>query len=143
MSRLKKHKSSDLEQSERSERRAKSDDLQKPIRSSRVATAAKRPRIDNAFKQKVINELNELPKGEKGLYLRKKGLYSSQVSVWRKEMQKNTKKPPTLKDENSFLEKRIKKLEARNKTLEDLIELQKKMAEILVTQSQDDQEQLK
>lgn len=123
-------KSSALAQSERSERRANADDADQKIPSSRVATDIKKRRLDNSFKFKVLGDLESLPTGERGLYLRQNGLYASQVSAWRKNMKPN-EVPKSVKDENAQLKKEIERLTKRNATLEGLIEIQKKMANLL------------
>lgn len=122
--------SSALAQSERSERRANADDAGQMAPNSRVATDIKKRRLDNHFKLKVLNDLENLPMGEKGLYLRQNGLYSSQVSIWRKNMKKD-KPSKSLKEEIMLLKKENERLEKRNAKLEGLIEIQKKMALIL------------
>lgn len=124
-----------LARNERSECSAKHDSFRNLNDSGRVATDVKKRRLDASFKQSVVEELNRLTHGEKGLYLRKMGLYASQVYLWRNEMarskNKNLVKKTTLEQENQFLREQILKLENRNKTLEGLIELQKKMADFL------------
>ena len=122
--------SSALAQFERSERRANADDADQKIPSSRVATDIKKRRLDNSFKFKVLGDLESLPTGERGLYLRQNGLYASQVSAWRKNMKPN-EVPKSIKDENAQLKKEIERLTKRNATLEGLIEIQKKMANLL------------
>jgi predicted nuclease with TOPRIM domain len=111
---------------------ANSNILDSKIQSTRVATTipAKR-RLDRSFKINTLNELDSLQRGEKGLYLRQRGLYSSQVSLWRKELKTIPKESLSVKEELTTLKKENTRLQKRNETLEGLIELQKKMAEIL------------
>lgn len=45
---------------------------------------AARPKFTLAFKLQVVSEIEALPRGERGSYLRRMGLYSSTVDGWRK-----------------------------------------------------------
>ncbi len=121
---------------------ANSNDSLSKEQSTRVATAIPpRRRLDRSFKLNTINELDSLARGDKGLYLRQRGLYSSQVSLWRKELKDKSPKSLSAKDELKVLKRENDKLKKRNETLEGLIELQKKMAEILNLENSDELKQ--
>ena len=99
-------------------------------------------------KLRILREIDALPshKGEIGRYLRSKGLYFSVVHSWRQsrargELTATTKNrgPAPLKTKDQIriavLEKANLKLQKDLEISHKLIELQKKIAEILGTQS--------
>lgn len=117
----------------------KSPKFTKSDQISRVATATpRRRRLDRSFKLQTLNEFDNLLNGEKGLYLRQRGLYSSQLSLWRKELKNKSTQSLSAKEELKLLKKENEKLRKRNETLEGLIEVQKKMAEILNQENSDE-----
>src|SRR5690606_8050951 len=127
-----KRKTPDLARNERRECSAKSGVLPGSNDSGRVETDVHRKRKDLSFRKEVVNAYDSLTRGEKGLYLRKLGLYAAQVSLWRNDLNQSKKsnRKLNLEEEIAALKKQNEKLKTRNKTLEGLIELQKKMAEI-------------
>lgn len=106
---------------------------------SRVPPKAKRRTISGPERAKIIKDLDRLPRGERGAYLRQLGLYSGQISSWRKQQLEGLsgKRGPKPKRAEA-LEKRLAELERENRQLKsklkraDLVnELQKKIAEAL------------
>jgi hypothetical protein len=99
-------------------------------------------RFTAQYKIKVLNEAEKLTPVERGAYLRKRGLYSSHLSRWRNQAakgllsalskvpgRKSTKDP---KDEQiAHLTKQNQKLQTKLKQAEIIIDIQKKVAELL------------
>lgn len=97
------------------------------------------------FKQRILNEADACTHtGEVGAMLRRHGLYSSHLTSWRKQREAGTlaglaprkrgrKATPRhpLTDEVARLERENKRLLARAERAERLVELQKKVAELL------------
>ncbi len=94
----------------------------------------------------TLNQYSEKP-GELSALLRKKGLYSSHISNWRKQLNSDgniaavkrgrrpddseTKATKALAEENRSLRKEEAKLERRLKRAELMLDIQKKASELL------------
>ncbi len=100
-----------------------------------------RRRFSSAEKQRLLAEHDALPKGEKSAWLRQQGLYVSQLANWRKTLEEEGNqglepKPGGRQAKDSRdrrieqLEKEKARLEHRAKVAEDLVELQKKLANL-------------
>lgn len=107
-----------------------------------VLATPKRRRFSAEEKRRLLGEYEATPKGERGAFLRRNSLYSSHIDTWRKlvaagatkalEPQKrgrkaNPKADPEverLRGENAFLRARLAQAEK-------VIEVQKKVSEIL------------
>lgn len=98
-----------------------------------------RRRFSSAEKQRLLEEHDALPKGEKTAWLRQQGLYASQLANWRKtlteqgtqglEPSSGGRKAKDARDRRlEQLEKENARLEHRARVAEDLVELQKKLA---------------
>lgn len=98
-----------------------------------------RRRFSSAEKQRLLEEHDALPKGEKTAWLRQQGLYASQLTHWRKTLHEQGtqglepgaggRKAKDHRDRRiEQLEKEKARLEQRAKVAEDLVELQKKLA---------------
>ena len=114
--------------------------------SAEVEVMAKptRRRYTAEYKLKVLREAEALSgRGEIGALLRREGLYSSNLTQWRKQRERgeleglSRKRGPLPKGKNSLADK-VKVLERENARLkrraeraEGLVELQKKVSEIL------------
>jgi transposase len=93
-------------------------------------------RFSAAEKLRLLNELDQLPHGEKGGWLRRNGLYASQLAVWRKQRESDAsalepktvgRKPMDAKDRQIAELLAIQAtLEKRVRIAEGLVELQKK-----------------
>lgn len=108
-----------------------------------VAAKARRRRFTAEFKLKVLREADQCTKpGSIGALLRTHGLYSSHLTTWRQERdqgalqrlgrkrgRKSTRHP--LDERVAQLEKENRKLQHRLHQAEAIIEVQKKVAEIL------------
>ena len=114
--------------------------------SSEVEVMAKptRRRYTAEDKLKVLREAEALSgRGEIGALLRREGLYSSNLTQWRKQRERgeleglSRKRGPLPKGKNSLadkvkvLERENARLKARAERAEGLVELQKKVSEIL------------
>lgn len=105
---------------------------------------AERRRFTAEYKIKVLRQADSCSRlGEIGALLRREGLYSSNLTQWRKQRQKgeldglSRKRGPLAKAKNSLADK-VKALERENTRLkrraeraEGIVELQKKVSEIL------------
>ena len=101
-----------------------------------VPAIPKRRRFDVGYKRKILKEIAACNmRGEKGMILRREGLFSSQIAQWRKNMQtpkkKSKLKSNSLANENARLKRRVARLEAKIEQKDYIIEAQKKMSEIL------------
>lgn len=109
-----------------------------------VSARPKRRRFSAAYKARVVEEAEGCTEsGEIGALLRREGLYSSQLSAWRrlyragalqalrddKRGRKATKHP--LEDEVARLHKQNERLAHRLEQAETIIEIQKKVATML------------
>jgi len=112
-----------------------------PLEVEVVAKATRR-RFTAEYKLKVLREADACRKpGEIGAILRREGLYTSHLSAWRKQRGKGElfekKRGPAPKEKNPLaakvaaLEKETRRFKARAERAEALVELQKKVSEIL------------
>jgi transposase len=112
---------------------------------SEVPEKPVRRRFDAAYKQRIVEEADGCSQpGELGLLLRREGLYSSQLSTWRRQRdegvlaglsQKRRGRKAKKKDaaalENERLSRENERLAQRLKQAETIIEVQKKVSEML------------
>jgi len=110
-----------------------------------VTAKVARRKFTAEYKLKVLREADACgKKGEIGALLRREGLYTSHLSYWRKLRSigelgglSPKKRGPAAKEKNPLagklaaLERENAKMKARAERAEALVELQKKMAEIL------------
>ncbi len=118
-----------------------------PLSTSEVEVMAKpmRRRYSAEYKLRILREADaSTRRGEIGALLRREGLYSSNLTAWRKQREKgeleglSQKRRGPLPKENNPLADKVKALEretarlrARAERAEGLVELQKKVSEIL------------
>ncbi len=110
-----------------------------------VVAKAERRRFTAEYKLKVLREADHCQQpGEIGGLLRREGLYWSNLANWRKQRERGElaglstrKRGPQRREKNPFAE-RVRELERDNERLkrraeraEGLVELQKKVSEIL------------
>ena len=97
-----------------------------------------RRRFSGAEKKRLLAEADQVPRGEKGAWLRRNGLYAGQLSTWRRELAEHGeaglagkapgRKPADPRDrEIERLKRDNAKLERRAEVAEQLIEVQKKV----------------
>jgi transposase len=110
-----------------------------------VAEKAKRRRFDAEYKLRVLEEAERCTEpGLLGELLRREGLYSSHVATWRRQREagaldalgpKKRGRKPKRKDavalENERLARENKRLAERLRQAEVIIEVQKKVSEML------------
>jgi transposase-like protein len=114
--------------------------LEKPVlagATTEVVGVARRRSFSDAFKRRLLDEVDRAGPGEIGLILRREGLYSSQLAQWRDwrngvmATKKGTQRTRDLRVENQRLEKENARLKLRLRKAAAMLELQKKAAEIL------------
>lgn len=110
-----------------------------------VSAKARRRRYTAKEKKKILDEVAACTQsGEIGALLRKKGIYSSSLFRWREARERGeldalspkkrgpvAKVPNPLAQENAELKRALAKSEARLKQAEAIVELQKKISELL------------
>ena len=118
-----------------------------PLSPSEVEVTAKptRRRYTADYKHRILREAETCTRsGELGALLRREGLYSSNLTVWRKQRERGEieglaqkKRGPLPKEKSPLaakvatLERENQRLKARSERAEGLVELQKKVSEIL------------
>ncbi len=104
-----------------------------------------RRRYSAEYKLRILREADaSTRRGEIGALLRREGLYSSSLTAWRKQREKREleglsqkRRGPLPKEKNPLtdkvkaLERETARLRARAERAEGLVELQKKVSEIL------------
>jgi transposase len=127
----------------------------KSLTEVEVAAKAERRRFTAEYKLKVLREADHCKQsGEIGALLRREGLYWSNLTHWRKQRERGElagltarKRGPQRREKN-LLAERVRELERDNTRLkqraeraEGLVELQKKVSEILGIELQKSAEQ--
>ena len=118
-----------------------------PLSSMEVEVTAKptRRRLTAEYKLRILREADACTRsGEIGALLRREGLYSSSLRTWRKQRERGEleglvqkKRGPSAKEKNPLadkvrvLERENARLKVRAERAEGLVELQKKVSEIL------------
>jgi len=113
-----------------------------PEKSPEVTEKATRRRFTLAYKERILSEADQCDgSGELGELLRREGLYSSSLSLWRRQREVGTlganqrgRKPNPNKQETQELA-RLKRANARLterlRQAELIIEVQKKVSEMM------------
>jgi transposase-like protein len=107
-----------------------------------VVVKAQRRRFTAAYKQRILQEADACTRqGEVGALLRQEGLYSSHLSMWRRqrahgELQgltpaKRGRKADPQAAENARLQRETERLKAQLARAELIIEVQKKVSQLL------------
>lgn len=123
----------------------------KVVPPTEVTPRAKRRSFSAAYKRQILQQVHDCERGQVGVLLRREGLYSSLVGEWRKtqqqgELQALEPKPrgpkPNVADERDEELARLRRendaLKLRAVRAERLVEIQKKVAELLGTQFPDE-----
>ena len=114
-----------------------------------------RRRFDAAYKQRILEEADRCSQpGELGRLLRREGLYSSLLSTWRRQREegvlaglsakrrgRKAKRKDAVAVENERLRRENERLAQRLKQAETIIEVQKKVSEMLGIVPPDQNEQ--
>lgn len=112
------------------------------IPDSEVEPRAERRHYTGAYKQQILKEIDAAQEpGEIGAILRREGLYSQIISKWRQQLQKghleDTKatprgpKPDLRGEEVERLQHENEQLRNRLERAETIIEVQKKISQLL------------
>ena len=107
-----------------------------------VKAKPERRRFTAEYKLRILEEADACTEnGQIGALLRREGLYSSNLTHWRQQRaegallaltpKKRGPKPDPLAEENAALRRRIDRLEKELKRAETIIEVQKKLSELL------------
>jgi transposase-like protein len=113
--------------------------------SPEVLEKAKRRTYTAEYKIKILREADECERGELGALLRREGLYSSLLTVWRQQRDEGTiaglepkkrgrkerRRHDAVALENERLRKENARLERRLKQAELIIDVQKKVSQML------------
>lgn len=118
-----------------------------PLPPSEVMTRPERRSWSFEEKLRIVQEAERCEHGEIGALLRRENLYASQLSTWRRAFRKHGEeglkpapmgRPPKLSPQEKASQKQLDDLERKNKTLERelerarvIIEVQKKLCELL------------
>lgn len=105
-----------------------------------VAPKAKRRRFSAKYKLRILTEADRCTEqGQIGALLRREGLYSSHLTTWRRQReqgvlgQKRGRKPDPKAAEIKRLEHENERLRLRLARAEHIIDVQKKLAQLLGT----------
>lgn len=103
-----------------------------------------RRRFTAEYKRRILQEADQCSRGETAALLRREGLYSTHLTVWRKqresgeiaglEPRRRGKKPVPrnpLTAENERLRRENQRLQKRLRQAETIIDVQKKLCDIL------------
>ena len=110
------------------------------VLSPEVVARSPRRQFTAEYKERILSELEHCQHGQAGLIMRREGLYASNVKKWRKELraaltpQKRGPKQDAdalLRKENERLVRENARLQRRIDQAEKIMEVQKKVAEIL------------
>ncbi len=127
------------------------DRTEKPVsKTAEVAEKPKRRTFDAPYRQRIVEEADRCIKlGQVGELLRREGLYSSHLSKWRRQRdegvldalssKKRGRKPKprdSATEELERLRREKEKLAERLRQAEAIIEVQKKVSELLGPQTQ-------
>lgn len=101
-----------------------------------ITAKPERRKFTMEYKLRILNESDKCRNGELGALLRREGLYSSQLAIWRKEReaglspQKRGRKPQPLEAENKNLRLRLAQVERRLEQAEAILDAQKKLCQL-------------
>ncbi len=115
------------------------------VPATEVAEKAKRRTFTAEYKRRILEEVDRATKpGEIGAILRREGLYSSVLAAWRRQREAGelsaltpkrrgpkAKVPDERDRELAELRRKLTRAEARAERAEAIVELQKKVSEIL------------
>jgi transposase-like protein len=100
----------------------------------------KRRRFSAEFKLKILDEIDSNPNST-GLILRREGIYSSNLVNWRRWREKMGEgRSKGVHNENARLKRENERLKLKLKKAETIIDLQKKISQIIGIESQEESE---
>ena len=106
------------------------------VGNGEVVQTGKRRQFNKRYKRRILAEAEQCEHGELGALLRREGLYSSNLSAWRREavagkLSDNEKQKKGEKKQIERLEKENARLQKELKKAEAIIAAQKKLAELM------------
>jgi len=116
--------------------------LEAEVPDPEVVPRAKRRQFSAQYKLRILTEADQCSqRGEIGALLRREGLYSSHLTTWRKQRdrgqlqglspKKRGRKPDPQAAELARLQRENERLKARLEQAETIIEVQKKLSQML------------
>ena len=116
--------------------------LEAEVPDPEVVPRAKRRQFSAKYKLRILTEADQCTqRGEIGALLRREGLYSSHLTTWRKQRdrgqlqgltpKKRGRKPDPQAAELARLQRENERLKARLEQAETIIEVQKKLSQVL------------
>ena len=116
--------------------------LEAEVPDPEVVPRAKRRQFSAKYKLRILAEADQCTqRGEIGALLRREGLYSSHLTTWRKQRdrgqlegltpKKRGRKPDPQAAELTRLQRENERLQARLEQAETIIEVQKKLSQML------------
>lgn len=116
--------------------------LEAEVPDPEVVPRAKRRQFSAKYKLRILTEADQCTqRGEIGALLRREGLYSSHLTTWRKQRdrgqlrgltpKKRGRKPDPQAAELARLQRENERLKARLDQAETIIEVQKKLSQML------------
>jgi transposase-like protein len=116
--------------------------LEAEVPDPEVVPRAKRRQFSGKYKLRILAEADQCTqRGEIGALLRREGLYSSHLTTWRKQRdrgqlegltpKKRGRKPDPQAAELARLQRENERLQARLEQAETIIEVQKKLSQML------------
>ena len=116
--------------------------LEAEVPDPEVFSQAKRRQFSAKYKLRILAEADQCTqRGEIGALLRREGLYSSHLTTWRKQRdrgqlegltpKKRGRKPDPQAAELARLQRENERLQARLEQAETIIEVQKKLSQML------------
>jgi transposase-like protein len=108
-----------------------------------VVEKAARRRFTVEYKQRIVMEADQCSqRGELGTLLRREGLYSSTVRQWRRQLRESSLSPSKKSAQKESPSKEIARLKRENDRLSEklrqaelIIDVQKKVSEMMQTKS--------
>ena len=108
----------------------------KQVTTSGQSDKPKRRRFSAEFKLKILDEIDQNPDST-GLILRREAVYSSNLVSWRRWREKMGEgRSKSVHNENARLKRENDRLKMKLKKAETIIDLQKKISQIMEMESQ-------
>lgn len=116
--------------------------------SPEVVVKPQRRQFSEAYIDAILKELDSAAHGEKGKILRREGLFSKQVTAWKKQRVSGSgvKRGPKVKSgvdirkELAMREREIARLRRKLEQAEIIIDVQKKVASLLGSMDQSEEQ---
>ena len=117
--------------------------VKKVVKSSEVGEKATRRRFSQEYKERIVAEADRcMETGQLGALLRREGIYSSNLSCWRRQLQghqvgteKGKGKKRSTAQELARLKRENERLTEQLRQAELIIEVQKKVSDMMQKRS--------